>query len=708
MTDALGGTVTFGYDLAGQRVSVTDPNNQTRTVGFDDAGNMTTTVDELGRATDYDYDTAGRRTTSTDARGVTINYSFDAAGQLTGETSPDGTVTYTHDDAGRRTQMTDPTGTTAWVYDPAGRTAGVSTAAGSVTYGYNPAGELVTMTQPAGIVAYTYNGAGGLATLNDLNNNTTLISTDADGRTTQLARANGITTTNTFDPAGRLTTITHADGAETVEEFTYTLDPNGNRTAVTTTAGTETYGLDALNRLISWTDSTGQVTGYSYDAAGNRTTVTTTAGTVTYTIDAAGQLVADSTGITYTYDPAGNLTATSTGDTFTYNSYNRTIAATAGGVSQTYGYDANGIRVTIDGNQQLWDRTGLPLLLEDATDTFTHGPAGVHTTGADYPLADAIGSVRATTTNAGTVTGTAAFDPFGQGTPSGAFGFAGEQTDPTGLIHLRARQYRPALARFTSVDPVQPGTPGTGGWNHYTYTANNPTTWTDPTGESLNGEGIALTPSYAATYALAGVGVTLALAVGLVLQVCLETGTCTGVDLTVPWPGSSGANEGGAVAGSGVSVTAPGPIADLSSEEIAARITAAIEAAALTATLLAGPQVTVYRGVDDKKGKPSLSPSAFRPRAARGELTLSTFEYANVPPGKPWQVSFHLKLPTARFPGLIAGVLGLPNCGAMYTPWAGGEGHWDIGCVPVDSSVELSAYAKLPSTAVVLNPTASA
>ncbi len=57
------------------------------------------------------------------------------------------------------------------------------------------------MTQPAGTVAYTYNGAGGLAPITDLNNATTLVSTDADGYATQMARANGITTTNSYDGA---------------------------------------------------------------------------------------------------------------------------------------------------------------------------------------------------------------------------------------------------------------------------------------------------------------------------------------------------------------------------------------------------------------------------------------------------------------------------------------------------------------------------
>lgn len=87
-----------------------------------------------------------------------------------------------------------------------------------------------------------------------------------------------------------------------------------------------------------------------------------------------------------------------------------------------------------------------------------------------------LGSVRGTVDSTGTVTGTAVFDPFGNGTPTGTFGFAGEQHDPTGLIHLRARHYDPTSGRFTAVDPVTPGGPGTGGYNRYSCAANNPTT----------------------------------------------------------------------------------------------------------------------------------------------------------------------------------------------------------------------------------------
>jgi RHS repeat-associated protein len=53
--------------------------------------------------------------------------------------------------------------------------------------------------------------------------------------------------------------------------------------------------------------------------------------------------------------------------------------------------------------------------------------------------------------------------------------------DPTGpRKYYRARYYDPNVGRFLSEDPI--GYSGSGGTNLYPYVANNPATWTDPSG----------------------------------------------------------------------------------------------------------------------------------------------------------------------------------------------------------------------------------
>jgi RHS repeat-associated protein len=59
-------------------------------------------------------------------------------------------------------------------------------------------------------------------------------------------------------------------------------------------------------------------------------------------------------------------------------------------------------------------------------------------------------------------------------------GFVGGTKDDTGLTHLGAREYDPTLGRFISVDPILDLTNGQQ-MNGYTYSNNNPVTFSDPT-----------------------------------------------------------------------------------------------------------------------------------------------------------------------------------------------------------------------------------
>ena len=213
----------------------------------------------------------------------------------------------------------------------------------------------------------------------------------------------------------------------------------------------------------------GVTTSFGYDVRGNRVTATAdagpAAGTVTHTFDLADRLTSvmgvDGTATTYAYDGAG-LRA----------------SATTGGVTQSF----------------VWDVTAAyPLLLTDAEHAYVYGVAGVPLAqvglddgAVDYLHVDALGSVVATTDAAGTVTAEGDYDLYGVplsdvgADPVGAvtrFGYAGEYTDPTGYIYLRARYYDPATAQFLTVDPLVDTT-----GNPYGYTGGNPLQYVDPLG----------------------------------------------------------------------------------------------------------------------------------------------------------------------------------------------------------------------------------
>ncbi|MBA3809993.1 MAG: RHS repeat-associated core domain-containing protein [Solirubrobacterales bacterium] len=104
---------------------------------------------------------------------------------------------------------------------------------------------------------------------------------------------------------------------------------------------------------------------------------------------------------------------------------------------------------------------------------------------------DQQGSTRLLTGSAGTVTGTTTFDAYGNktgstGTSTTPLGYDAQYTSSdTGLIYLRARAYDPATAQFLSTDPITAITRAP-----YTYAADNPLNFGDPTGLWTPTEGL--------------------------------------------------------------------------------------------------------------------------------------------------------------------------------------------------------------------------
>ena len=79
------------------------------------------------------------------------------------------------------------------------------------------------------------------------------------------------------------------------------------------------------------------------------------------------------------------------------------------------------------------------------------------------------------------------YDPYGTpiataGTSGTSFGYAGEQTDATGMQYLRARYYAPQMGVFTALDPFEgmPGRPMS--LNGYSYVEGRVPNRTDPSG----------------------------------------------------------------------------------------------------------------------------------------------------------------------------------------------------------------------------------
>jgi RHS repeat-associated protein len=140
------------------------------------------------------------------------------------------------------------------------------------------------------------------------------------------------------------------------------------------------------------------------------------------------------------------------------------------------------------------DPTGLAqVLIETTSGQSTHylpGLAQYSGNTWNYSLPDRLGSVRQMVDPSAAVQLARSYDPFGNvleqtGAGQSKFGYTGEQTDPTGLVFLRARYYNPAVGRFLTADSVVPDPLSSNGWNRYAYAGNNPTRYTDPSGHCI-------------------------------------------------------------------------------------------------------------------------------------------------------------------------------------------------------------------------------
>ena len=283
----------------------------------------------------------------------------------------------------------------------------------------------------------------------------------------------------------------------TLQSFGYAYDDAGNRTGLTSPQGDETYTYDGLDRLTDVAYAGGPTVQYSYDAAGNRTSETRGAQTTNYTYDDAGQLTQVGSEA-YIHDEAGNLTDAGS-DAFEWDHANRLTSVSKDGHSAAYVYDGVGVKtestVDSDTDDLLVDRAGgLPTVVDDGERAYVHAGGLAWQTSAsssEFALQDGLGSVRGLAGSSGSLAGSASFEAFGatrsSSGSSSAFGFTGEPTDATGLVDLRARALEPGIGRLLSVDTVRPNAPGGQGFNLYSYVANNPATWLDPTGHFSTG-----------------------------------------------------------------------------------------------------------------------------------------------------------------------------------------------------------------------------
>ncbi|MEU9341672.1 RHS repeat-associated core domain-containing protein [Streptomyces sp. NPDC048278] len=286
--------------------------------------------------------------------------------------------------------------------------------------------------------------------------------TPADGDCTATRTTSGL-----GGPSAYWTSYTYTDSGLRATETAHTTAATSSKTYCY--SSTQPHALNATTTAAS---CTGVTPVYGYDTAGNTTGRPDGTATQSLTWSPEGKLaeLKEGTSTTgYVYDADGNLLVrrNASGETVLYLGTTEVHLDNTTGkywAQRYYGFDGNAVALRSN-------KTGTDTLCWLAADQ--HGTSSVALNSSTQAV-----TKRYTT-------------PFGA-TRSGGTGswpddkaFLGKTADAsTGLTHIGAREYDPTTGRFISADPLlETDKPQT--LNGYTYAANNPVSFSDPSGEQL-------------------------------------------------------------------------------------------------------------------------------------------------------------------------------------------------------------------------------
>jgi RHS repeat-associated protein len=521
----------FTHDAAGRLLTTTLPDGRVITKTYDANGNVTSVTPPGKSAHDFAYtpvDLISNYTPPVVSGTGATTYAYDLDRNLTTITRPDGeTIKYGYDSAGRLSSTTTPTETVSYAYDStAGNLSSASITGGeAIAYGYNgplPTSSTWTGTV-AGSVSRAYNNNFWVASQSINSGNTINFTYDKDGLITNAGTLvlkhnakDGLITGTTlghatdarsYDAFGEFTGLTAKYKTTALYAVKFTRDADGRITEKTETIGGQenvfTYTYDAAGRLIGVVENGTSISSYTYDTNSNRLTAITSSGTVNGTYDAQDRLLTYGT-TSFTYTANGELASQAVGSqttSYQYDVLGNLIAATLpNGTAITYIIDAASHRVgtVVNGVLQsgfLYDGSRIVAQLNGSNAIVSRFIYASGATAPDYMLSggvtyrifsDQLGSPRlVVNTSTGAITEQISYDEFGNvmsDTSPGfqPFGFAGGLYDQnTMLVRFGARDYTPAIGRWTAKDPISFAG---GDTNLYGYVVTDPVNFTDATG----------------------------------------------------------------------------------------------------------------------------------------------------------------------------------------------------------------------------------
>lgn len=510
-------TVSYQYDAGGLRTRLTMPGNLNINYTYDAKGQLIGLTDWDTQQTSFAYDLAGRHIATERANRLRSAYQYDAGGRLRVLRHSRDNRTLAHfayevDRRGNRTRaqevLAHPTTTTdttipfndkglvaigAWA-DVGGFKETTAIAARLSMLFFGNQATLTMGTGPDHGIYDVYVGGslwqsfdGYTVATGQMNIPLVLTGSNVDGPYPLEIRARREKSALSIGFKVRFNQLVITDTTYTLHTITYAYDQLARLRDAKYCLG--------FNTAVSDTDLLRRYQ-YQFDRSGNRTQQIVTVGGVpttnNYMYNAANQLTSGGA----TYDPNGNLTNDGTNAT-TWDRANR--MRTFGGADYSFDGIGNRVSQTVGATvtRYLLDlQPGLAVVLSEtagvATTRYVHSPRGIHaqkdTSGNwEWLAQDGLSSVRQVVDGSNNLLWSTNYDSFGTGfaalgTAQSPYGFTGEPTLPGGLLHLRARNYNPALGVFTALDPFEGIMDRAMSLNGYSWVEGNTSNAVDPRG----------------------------------------------------------------------------------------------------------------------------------------------------------------------------------------------------------------------------------
>ncbi|MDY5320854.1 MAG: FG-GAP-like repeat-containing protein [Prevotella sp.] len=481
---ASGSTVTMAYDVAGNQVSLSDPDAGTSNYTYAADGTLLTQTDGRGVRTTNSYDNLGRLASSRIGQ-ETITYTYGATGnerlRLSKVSTGNNTVEYTHDRLGRvvaERRNVDGHGTYAF------------------SYTYNGIGQLAKTRYPGGLeVAYLYDG-NGFKTQTAIGDKVIYKVENADGLVSSASFLGKLTTTRTRDGRGFERNVRITRGDDILESFDEDYDgATGNLLSRRRNNGPqEEFVYDGLDRLVSVGSGGGTAMGVDYAPNGN-ILFKTGVGNFFYDRNVLPHAVAE------VENADGSIPSDAL--TTTFNDFGKIgLMADAGkGLRMDFGYgpdrqrwysellrDGKRVRTTVyAGEYEKIEENGKNrwyYYLDGNTIVIKQN--GIMR--CYLAFTDNLGSILSVRDENGKKVFDASYDAWGRQTVTlntiGLHrGYTGhEMLSEFDIINMNGRLYDPVLGRFLSPDNYVQAPESSQSFNRYSYCMNNPLKYVDPSG----------------------------------------------------------------------------------------------------------------------------------------------------------------------------------------------------------------------------------